>query len=210
MSTDPGAPAASRVLAALHAEILACRACEDRGFLPAARPVREPTPIGARIMVVGQAPGARSDAARRHFIGPAGALLEHWFELAGFSAGYLRREVYLTAVTRCFPGKSPSGAGDRVPSPPERALCRGFLDREIELVSPRLILPVGSLAIQALLGSLKLVEAVGTLRERGDHLFLPLPHSSPVSRWLNDQCNRERVDRATRLLAWCRTALDLA
>ena len=160
-------------------------------------------------MLVGQAPGARSDAAGRHFIGPAGTTLERWFDAAGFAPGFFRSHVYVSALTRCFPGKSPTGKGDRVPSPAERQLCRPFLEAELELVRPRLILLVGRLVIETFLGGWLLGDVVGTLQRRDDRLLLPLPHTSPVSRWLNDPANRERVDRAIQLLAACRVELEL-
>lgn len=160
-------------------------------------------------MLIGQAPGARSDAARRHFVGPAGATLERWLDAAGFPPGFLRERVYLTAMTRCFPGKSPGGKGDRVPNPAELRRCRPFLDAELALVRPRLILLVGRLAIDAFLGPVPLAEAVGTLQERDGRRYLPLPHTSPVSRWLNDPRNRERADRAISLLAFLRAELAL-
>ena len=196
-------------LRALHERIRACRACEAAGHLPAARPIRHGGVVTNRLMLVGQAPGARSDAAGRHFIGPAGTTLERWFDAAGFQPGFFRNHVYVSALTRCFPGKSPAGKGDRVPSPPELQLCRPFLNAELELLQPRLIVLVGRLAIETFLGPARLAEVVGTLQHRGGRLFLPLPHTSPVSRWLNDPANRERVDRAIGLLARCRVELGL-
>ena len=196
-------------LRALHDRIRACRACELAGHLPAARPIRHGGTAAQRVMLVGQAPGARSDAAGRHFIGPAGDTLERWFDAAGFAPGFFRNHVYVSALTRCFPGKSRSGKGDRVPSPPELQLCRPFLDAELRLVQPRLIVLVGKLAIETFLGGARLGDVVGTLQERDGRRFLPLPHTSPVSRWLNDAANRERVERAIQLLARCRVELGL-
>jgi uracil-DNA glycosylase len=205
-----GEQARQLALEQLQLEIRACRACEQGGYLASARPIREGGRVSDRVMVVGQAPGALSDAARHHFVGPAGKLLERWFVLAGFSAEYFRQAVYLTAVTRCFPGKSVSGNGDRAPSPSERALCRPFLERELELVRPRLLVPVGTLAIGALLGKeARLEQVVGQLYEIDGRQVLPLPHPSPVSRWLNDPANQERVERALTLLARCREELSL-
>src|SRR6266496_2586191 len=123
-------------LALLQESIRACRACQGAGYLAEARPIRDGGRADDRIMVIGQAPGARSDAARRHFSGPAGATLEAWFVRAGFPPGYFRDRTYLTSLTRCFPGKSPAGKGDRAPSPAELALCRPFLERELALIRP--------------------------------------------------------------------------
>lgn len=196
-------------LACLQEQIRSCQACELAGYLPEARPIRDGGRVTNRVMVVGQAPGARSDAARRHFSGPAGALLEQWFERASFPPDYFRQQVYLTSLTRCFPGKQPGAKGDRVPSAAELALCRPFLDQELALVRPALIVAVGTLAVRLFLGNVKLAEVVGTLQSFRETPVLPLPHSSPVSRWLNDPANRALVETGLARLAECRTRLRL-
>src|SRR6478672_2262394 len=155
MSRRPDLAERALALAALQAHIRACRACELAGYLPGARPIRDVGRITDRILLIGQAPGARTDTARRAFTGPAGATLEAWFTRAGFPPDYFRSRVYLSAMTRCFPGKSPGGKGDRPPSRAELVLCRPFLDRELELVRPELIVPVGMLAIRAFLGNVR-------------------------------------------------------
>jgi uracil-DNA glycosylase family 4 len=160
-------------------------------------------------MVVGQAPGAQTEAKRYHFAGPGGRVLQAWFVAAGFPDDSWRERCYITSLTRCFPGKSPRGKGDRKPSPSELELCRPFLEAEIELVRPRLIVPVGTMAIEYFLGSSSLGEVVGTLAEYGGRPVLPLPHPSPVSRWLNDPANRVLVERSVEILARCRIDLDL-
>lgn len=208
--TDGGAETARAALAALQEEIAACRACVAAGLLGQARPIPQGGRHDDRVMVVGQAPGARSDTARRHFSGPAGALLERWFTAAGFPPGFFRQRVYLTSLTRCFPGKNRSGKGDRAPSPAELALCRPFLERELQIVRPRLVVPVGSMAIEYFLGRVRLADVVGTLQQWADIPILPLPHTSPVSRWLNAPENQARVRRALELLAECRVRLELA
>lgn len=196
-------------LEALRARILACRVCERGGFVAAARPVRRPWAPAQRIMVVGQAPGAQTEAQRYHFAGPGGRVLESWFVAAGFPAGTWRERSYITSLTRCFPGKSPRGRGDRKPSLTELALCRPFLDAELALVGPRLIVPVGTMAIERFLGKRPLEAVVGTLVEQDGRLLLPLPHPSGVSRWLNDPAHRALVDRSIALLARCRVELEL-
>src|SRR5688572_17860992 len=112
----------------LHARIVACRACQEQGYIAAARPIRHPWTARQRTMVVGQAPGAQTEAKRYHFAGPGGRLLESWFVAAGFPRDGWREQTYITSLTRCFPGKSPRGKGDRKPSPAELELCRPFLD----------------------------------------------------------------------------------
>ena len=199
----------SEQLHALHARIVACRACEHAGYVQQARPIRHPWTPTQRLMVVGQAPGAQTEARRYHFAGPGGRLLERWFEQAGFPPGTWRERSYITSLTRCFPGKSPRGKGDRKPSPAELALCRPFLDAELALVRPRLVLPLGTMAIEHFLGTRPLEAVVGRLVEADGRLLLPLPHPSPVSRWLNDPAHQDLVARAIALLARCRVELDL-
>jgi uracil-DNA glycosylase family 4 len=190
-------------IAELRERILACRACADAGLLAAARPIAQ-GPERARVLVVGQAPGARSDVRRQHFAGPAGRVLDEWFQRAGFPPGYFREQAYLSSLTRCFPGPAPHGQGDRRPSPAELKLCRPFLEAELRLLQPALVLLVGKMAIEHFLGPCRLEDVVGTLVERDGQRFLPLPHSSRVSRWLNDPAHRVLVDRAIALLAECR------
>jgi uracil-DNA glycosylase len=88
-------------------------------------------------------------------------------------------------------------------------LCRPFLDAELRLLAPALILPVGKMAIEHFLGRCRLEDVVGTLVERDGRRYLPLPHSSGVSRWLNDAGHLALVDRAIDLLAECRVKLGL-
>ncbi len=160
-------------------------------------------------MIVGQAPGAQTEAKRYHFAGPGGRVLEGWFVAAGFSGDSWRERCYITSLTRCFPGKSPRGKGDRKPSPAELALCRPFLETELALVRPRLIVPLGTMAIELFVGKRPLDGVVGRLFEHDDALVLPFPHPSPVSRWLNDPAHQELVDRAVSLLGRCREDLEL-
>ncbi|MEO7003468.1 MAG: uracil-DNA glycosylase family protein [Ktedonobacterales bacterium] len=191
-----------RQLAALHAGMMACQHCVVAGYLPRAAAVAGYRGrIGDRLLLVGQAPGRLSVEHGEPFSGPGGRVLERWLDQAGFSLGALRREVYLSALTKCDPGRSPRGDGDRRPSAPELALCRPFLLRELELVRPQVILLVGGMAITAFLGPQRLEEIVGTYTERNGVYLLPLPHPSGVSRWLNEPSHQALVDRALAQLA---------
>ena len=107
-------------------------------------------------------------------------------------------------MVRCFPGKTKAG-GDRVPSPEECALWRGFLAREMEILEPRLVIPVGRLAIQEVLGHTEPIAAVvGRELKTQFHGVnvdvIPLPHPSGASGWLNDPANRTRLQRALALV----------
>lgn len=196
-------------IAALHARIVACRTCEVAGFVPAARPIRHPWTERQRTMIVGQAPGAQTEAKRFHFAGPGGVLLGRWLVAAGFDSEHWRERCYTTSLTRCFPGKAPNGKGDRRPSPAELAHCRPFLAEELRLVRPRLVLAVGTMAIEHFLGRAALDRVVGTVVEVDGRKILPLPHPSGVSRWLNDPAHQRLVERAIELLATARVELDL-
>lgn len=191
-----------RRLEALHKEMRACRLCVDAGYLPTADSVAGYRgAIGNRVMIVGQAPGHLSVERGVPFSGPSGRMLGQWLTQAGFPPGALRGEVYLSAMTKCDPGRHPKGNGDRKPSPPELALCRPFLARELGLVRPHAILLVGGMAIEAFLGPSKLDDVVGRAFEQNGVHLLPLPHPSGVSRWLNDPAHRALVRQALEHLA---------
>jgi len=197
-------------LAELHDEIRGCEKCVAAGYLAQANTVGATRGrIGDALMVVGQAPGHLSVERGIPFAGPGGVILDRWLQQAGFATGALHREVYLSALTRCDPGKNPRGTGDRKPSPPELALCRPYLLRELELVRPQVILPVGGMAITAFLGPQRLEDVIGASFERNGVLRIPLPHPSGVSRWLNDAAHQQLLARALeRLGQWREEAHD--
>jgi uracil-DNA glycosylase len=181
-----------------HREALAgCRRCghTDDRVLPIISEARRP-----RVMLVGQAPGKSEIEDRRAFAGRAGRTLFRWLERAGLDEPTFRREVYIAAITRCYPGPSPSGRGDRVPSPEEQTRCAPWLDAELDLIRPALVIPVGRLAIDRFLdgGPLdRLVGRVHDVRVRGRRVTLiPLPHPSGASSWVNLPANRALLDRA--------------
>ena len=183
-------------------ELAACRRCglEDPGVVPILSEARAP-----RIMLIGQAPGKTEIADRRPFAGRAGKTLFRWLERTGLDEKTFRRHVYIAAITRCYPGPSPSGRGDRVPSPRERELCSSWLDTELRIVRPRVIIPVGRLAIDRFLGPEPLDRVIGREIDvehvGGRSLAIPLPHPSGASSWVNFPTNRLLLDRAIELLA---------
>jgi uracil-DNA glycosylase len=159
-------------------------------------------PATAQVMVVGQAPGVTESEVGRPFNASSGRRLFSWLGQAGWEETTFRRTQYLTAVTKCYPGKS--GKGDRVPSRTEQRLCAHFLERELALVRPALLLPVGGLAVRLFVrplwggqGTMRLADIVGKvyLDEAGRRI-VPLPHPSGASLWLNRPENRVLVDRA--------------
>lgn len=192
----------------LQQRIRSCRCCEELGYIDNAQPLVTGRPDD-RIMVVGQAPGHRSISKGRSFSGPGGTILQKWLEQAGFPPGYLHSHVYLSSLTRCDPGRAPRGDGDRRPSPSEIALCKPFLDAEFQLLQPEVILLVGTMAIEAFFGKVKLEEVIGTFEERKGKLFLPLPHPSGVSRWLNDPEHLKLHLQALAILSEWRATFNL-
>ena len=126
---------------ALRARVSACTRCELHA-------TRTQTVFGvgnirARWMFIGEAPGAEEDRQGEPFVGRAGQLLTSMLKALGFS----RDDVYIANVLKCRP------PGNRDPKPDETRSCRGYLDRQIELVSPLLIVAVGRIAAQNLLAT---------------------------------------------------------
>ena len=178
----------------------ACRKCLDAGYEITPGAVFS-GPAPASLMLVGQAPGVTEAEAKRPFNASSGRRLFQWLAKAGFQEDEFRASYYMTAVTKCYPGKHPKGKGDRKPTRAEQKLCRPFLDRELGLVQPRVLLAVGGLAIETLLGrKLRLDEAVGHVFRVDGRWILPLPHPSGASLWPNRPENRARIEQALVLL----------
>jgi uracil-DNA glycosylase family 4 len=198
--------ARERALERLHARIRVCTKCVEAEYLPRAFPIVAGK-SSDRVMIIGQAPGAVELTTGLPFSGRAGAELRRWLAQAGIDEDHL---PYRTSITKCFPGKAATGAGDRRPSPPEVALCAPWLEAELELVRPRVILLVGTLAIERFWGRVPLSEVVGKSRVDGDHVLIPLPHPSGASRWLNQPENRLRLRRALSVVRRTVRGLDIA
>lgn len=187
---------------ARHRDALAaCRACGNSD--PAAVPIIS-LARRARVMLVGQAPGKTETIDRRPFAGRAGRTLFRWLARAGVSEEEARERIYIGAVTRCYPGPSLSGRGDRVPSPREQDLCGGWLESELQLLRPRLIIPVGRLAINRFIGPYPLDQVIGKEHHvdhvGGSSIAVPLPHPSGASSWIHGPGHAQLVDRALDLL----------
>ena len=190
-------------------EARACQRCASAGH-PIVPGAIFSGAAGSTLMIVGQAPGPSEVEAGRPFSGPSGRRLFAWLARAGFAEHEVRERHYMTSVTRCYPGRRSSGRGDRTPSRAEQALCRTFLDRELELVRPLVVVPVGRLAISVFLGGQPLNAVVGSATQDAEGRWLvPLPHPSGASHWLNDPENAAHVDRALRHLARLRRLLEL-
>ena len=191
-------PATQRTLDALVADIRACTLCPRMH-----RPAVSGGAVVSRVISVGQAPGVKEPVLGRPFAWTAGKTLFGWFERAcGMTEAEFRATIYMAAVCRCFPGKTAAG-GDRVPDPREIATCARWLEAEIAILRPALVLPIGKLAILQFIEFDKLTDVIGkkfTIRHAG-HTFdiVPLPHPSGASPW-------HRMEPGLTLLA---QALDL-
>ena len=169
-------------------------------------PVVHGPPVASRVMLVGQAPGPREGSFGRPFAWTAGRTMFRWFEESlGVDEATFRERVYMAAVARCFPGKA-SGGGDRRPGPDEIERCRRWLTSEAAILEPELVLAVGTLAIEQLLGErAPLAEVVGGQRRvrwlDRDVDVIALPHPSGASPWHKIEPGKTLLQKALRSLA---------
>ena len=156
---------ASSALETVHTHVRACTAC------PLANSRTQAVPgVGratARIMAVGEAPGEKEDLAGEPFVGAAGQLLNKLLVGSGLS----REDIYITNTIKCRP------PGNRDPDPSEVAACSHFLDAQIEIIRPDVILLLGRHAVARLLPDLQGISKIhGQKVQRGDRLYMPLYH----------------------------------
>jgi uracil-DNA glycosylase len=221
----------------LQKEMRGCRRCLQAGFQIVPGAVFSGV-SSAQVMIIGQAPGITEAQVKRPFNAGSGRRLFEWLGEAGWGEKEFRSAQYMTAVTKCFPGKNESGRGDRVPTKIEQDLCRPFLQRELSSVKPRLIVPVGRLAINLFYPSkARLTETIGTslfleqtqpwnnplrpsispdtVQEPTSYLprdgswIVPLPHPSGASSWPNKPDNKQLIDRAIAILGAIRDYWNL-
>ena len=186
---------------AVHRDALsACTACRQQVIgTPVISLARRP-----RVMLVGQAPGQVEVRDQRPFAGRAGKTLFSWLARAGIEEQEARDRIYIAAITRCYPGPSPGGRGDRVPSPAERQTCSRWLEAELGIIGPGLIIPVGRLAIDRILGKALLEQVIGkehrvTIHSRMTSI-VPLPHPSGASSWVHGPGHAELLNTALDIL----------
>ncbi|HEV2046940.1 MAG TPA: uracil-DNA glycosylase family protein [Chthoniobacterales bacterium] len=190
------------------ARLVQCRRC----------PRMQSTPVSggavvSDVMLIGQAPGPREPILQRPFAHTAGKTLFRWFEeFCGINESIVRSTIYFAAVCRCFPGKS-SGGTDRVPAPDEIGNCSSWMDDEIKILRPRLIIPVGRLAIVQFIECTKLEKVIGRKfrARRAGHVFdlIPLPHPSGASPWPKISPGKQLLEKAMRKIARHPAIVDL-
>jgi uracil-DNA glycosylase len=185
----------------LHCRALAdCRMCGHAGDV---KPIVS-IASSPKVMLVGQAPGQVEAAGGKPFAGRAGKTLFRWLERAGIDEEAARKSIYIAAITRCYPGPHPGGRGDRVPSPREQESCRVWLDQELRIIRPKLLIPVGKLAINRFLPAWPLDRLIGVAHEvehlGGKSLAIPLPHPSGASSWIHQGDHPALLERALQLI----------
>ncbi|HEY1818209.1 MAG TPA: uracil-DNA glycosylase family protein [Kofleriaceae bacterium] len=168
-------------------------------------PVVTGLPVVSPVILVGQAPGIKEGPAGKPFAWTAGKTMFQWFSEIGLSEDLFRARVYMAAVCRCFPGKA-TGGGDRVPSDEEVERCSRHLRAEVKLLAPRLVIPVGKLAIAQLFPDVdKLIEIIGTVQQAklAGHTFdvIALPHPSGASTWHRTEPGKTLLVRALSKIA---------
>jgi uracil-DNA glycosylase len=180
--------------------LMQCRRCPRMHSTPVSGGA-----ITSDVMLIGQAPGPREPVLQKPFAHTAGKRLFSWFEqFCGIDETAVRSTIYFAAVCRCFPGKTSAG-GDRVPAPDEIRNCSSWMDEEIEILRPRLIIPVGRLAVVRFINCEKLEKVIGRKFRvrRAGHAFdlIPLPHPSGASPWHKIPPGSQLTERAMRKIA---------
>jgi uracil-DNA glycosylase len=183
-------------------QLAACARCPEMH-----KPVVMGRPVVSPVVLVGQAPGDKEPVMGRPFAWTAGKNLFKWFGSLGVDEETFRDNVYMAAVCRCFPGKNPKG-GDRVPSEIEIEHCAPWLEREIEICQPELIIPVGKLAIARFLDDAPLSETIGKRHAWRSIDVIPLPHPSGASTWYHVEPGKTLTKKALALIgkhpAWAK------
>ena len=182
----------TRSIASLQRRNACCRRCLEAGFPIVPRPVFAGRP-GQRAYLYGLAPGRVEAETGLPWQGRAGRTLRRWL---GLEENAFFELFYCASVTRCFPGPSPGGRGDRRATPVEEALCTPWREDELRLLRPALVVTIGLAAARQLLGVRRLTDAIGKSYVLDDAIAIPLPHPSGASGWLNDETNRRRLGKA--------------
>jgi DNA polymerase len=128
----------------------------------------------ARLVFVGEGPGADEDRQGEPFVGAAGQLLTKIIKAIGLE----REEVYICNVVKCRP------PGNRTPEPDEQATCSPFLERQLEIISPEVIVALGATAANYLLGTqdVSMRKMRGRFHQRGDTVVMPTYHPAYLLR----------------------------
>ena len=161
-------------------------------------------PVKSKIILIGQAPGIKEGEIKKPFAWTAGKNMFKWFYSIGVNEEKFRENVYMAAVCRCYPGKSSSGTGDRVPSDYEIKKCSKWLDFELNFLKPKLIIPVGKLAISQFITFSKLNDVVGKKIKYElngvNSDIVALPHPSGLSTWYKKEPGKKLLKDALNII----------
>jgi uracil-DNA glycosylase len=193
------ASAAQRQLDDLVLRLRGCTLCPKMH-----RPAVSGGPVWSRVISVGQAPGTKEPVLGRPFAWTAGKTLFGWFQRkCGMTEAEFRARIYMAAVCRCFPGKNATG-GDRVPDATEILNCARWLEAEVALLRPALVIPIGKLAIQQFIAFDKLTDVIGKKQRVSYHGYefdiVPLPHPSGASPWHRVEPGKTLLEQALDLI----------
>jgi len=178
------------LLTELYEEVANCQEC----VLAQGRknPVPGEGPENAEIVFIGEGPGFHEDQQGRPFVGAAGNLLEELLE----SIGLRREDVYICNVIKCRP------PGNRDPSPEEIEACKKFLDRQVEIISPRMIVTLGRISMERYFPGAKISQIHGQPRKIGGIIHYPMYHPAAAlhqPKWR--QVVKDDMSRIPQLLA---------
>ena len=178
------------LLTELYEEVANCQEC----VLAQGRknPVPGEGPENAEIVFIGEGPGFHEDQQGRPFVGAAGNLLEELLE----SIGLRREDVYICNVIKCRP------PGNRDPSPEEIEACKKFLDRQVEIISPRMIVTLGRISMERYFPGAKISQIHGQPRKIGGTIHYPMYHPAAAlhqPKWR--QVVKDDMSRIPQLLA---------
>ncbi len=155
----------------LHEIIRKCTLCSLHKTRTNAVPGEGPT--SSRVMFIGEAPGAREDESGRPFVGRSGELLTSMIQEIGLS----REKVFITSILKSRPPKN------RTPIQAEISACRPYLEQQIEIINPQVIVLLGGVAISSLVGPWKVSEAHGRFYEVNDRTYFMTYHPAAALRF---------------------------
>jgi len=186
-------------LETLHLEVLQCTRC---GLCATRQHViwGEGSP-NSEIMLIGEAPGADEDRGGRPFIGKSGQLLDKILAACGFTR---EKHVFISNIVRCRP------PGNRVPTNDEAQTCIPYLHRQIELINPKIIIPMGATPLKKLLGdeSVKITRMRGHWQQYRGRLLIPVYHPAALLR--NPGLKRETWEDYKKVVGKYRELVDPA
>lgn len=163
----------AEALTQLNAEIVACTLCQLAQGRTHAVPGEGPVP--ATLMFIGEGPGATEDKTGRPFVGQAGKLLSTLLQ----GIGLRREDVFIANVVKCRP------PGNRDPEPAEIEACKAYLDRQIEIVNPRVIVTLGRFSMARWFPNARITQIHGQPKRDGDRMVIAFFHPAAALRQPN-------------------------